>query len=68
LDVSGGVGVGVGVGECQKHGKLDNKEHHILYTSLYISRMIKSSKVRWTGHVAYVTTTKIVLDNFGRKT
>jgi hypothetical protein len=41
--------------------KLDNNELHILYCSLYISRMIISRKVKWIGHVAYMGTIKIFL-------
>jgi hypothetical protein len=32
--------------------KLHNEEHHNLYSSLSIIRMIKSRGMRWAGHVA----------------
>jgi hypothetical protein len=32
--------------------KLHNEELHNLYSSLNIIRMIKSSRMRWAGHVA----------------
>jgi hypothetical protein len=32
--------------------KLHNEELHILYSSPYIIRQIKSSRMRWVGHVA----------------
>jgi hypothetical protein len=32
--------------------KLHNEELHNLYSSPSIIRMIKSSRMRWTGHVA----------------
>jgi hypothetical protein len=32
--------------------KLHNEELHILYSSPTIIRMIKSKRMRWTGHVA----------------
>jgi hypothetical protein len=32
--------------------KLHNKEHHNLYSSPSIIRMIKSRRMSWTGHVA----------------
>jgi hypothetical protein len=32
--------------------KLHNEEHHIVYSSPYIIRMIKSRWVRWAWHVA----------------
>jgi hypothetical protein len=31
--------------------KLHNEEHHNLYSSPSIIRMIKSSRMRWAGHV-----------------
>jgi hypothetical protein len=31
---------------------LHNDEHHILYSSPNIVRVIKSRRVRWAGHVA----------------
>jgi hypothetical protein len=34
--------------------KLHNEELHNLYSSPCIIRMIKSSKVRWAGHVARI--------------
>jgi hypothetical protein len=33
-------------------GKLHNEEHHNLYLSPSIIRMIKSMRMRWAGHVA----------------
>jgi hypothetical protein len=33
--------------------KLDNDELHSLYSSPNIVRVIKSSRVRWAGHVAH---------------
>jgi hypothetical protein len=33
-------------------GKLHNEEFHNLYSSSNIIRMIKSKRMRWTGHVA----------------
>jgi hypothetical protein len=35
-------------------GKLDNEELHNLYCSPSIIRIIKSRRMRWTGHVAQV--------------
>jgi hypothetical protein len=32
--------------------KLHNEELHILYSSLDITRQIKSKRMRWAGHVA----------------
>jgi hypothetical protein len=37
-----------GTGECRK---LHNKELHDLYSSPSIIRIIKSRRMRWTGHV-----------------
>jgi hypothetical protein len=34
--------------------KLHNKELHDLYTSPGVIRVIKSSRMRWTGHVARI--------------
>jgi hypothetical protein len=34
--------------------KLDNDEHHSLYSSLNIVRVIKSRRMRWVGHVAHM--------------
>jgi hypothetical protein len=31
---------------------LHNKEVHILYSSPSVIRMIKSSRIRWVGHIA----------------
>jgi hypothetical protein len=31
--------------------KLHNEEHHNLYSSSNITRMIKLRRIRWTGHV-----------------
>jgi hypothetical protein len=33
--------------------KLHNKELHNLYHSPNINRMIKSRRIRWTGHIAH---------------
>jgi hypothetical protein len=40
--------------------KLHNEELHDLYSSPNIIRMIKSNRVRWTGHVARVGETRNV--------
>jgi hypothetical protein len=32
--------------------KLHNEEHHYLYSSPSIIRIMKSSRMRWAGHVA----------------
>jgi hypothetical protein len=34
--------------------KLHNDELHSLYSSLNIVRVVKSRKMRWVGHVAYM--------------
>jgi hypothetical protein len=34
--------------------KLHNEEFHSLYSSPGITRMIKSSRMRWAGHVARI--------------
>jgi hypothetical protein len=34
------------------HRKLHNEELHSLYSSPSVSRMIKSRRMRWAGHVA----------------
>jgi hypothetical protein len=34
--------------------KLHNDEHHSLYSSLSIVRVIKSRRMRWVGHVACI--------------
>jgi hypothetical protein len=34
--------------------KLHNKEHHNLYSSPSIIRMIESRKIRWAWHVEYM--------------
>jgi hypothetical protein len=34
--------------------KLHNEEHHILYSSPNIIRQIKSSRMKWAGHVAHM--------------
>jgi hypothetical protein len=34
--------------------KLHNEEHHNLYSSPNIIRMVKSRKMRWVGHVACI--------------
>jgi hypothetical protein len=39
-------------GENRSWRKLHNDEFHGLYSSLNIVRMIKSRRMRWTGHVA----------------
>jgi hypothetical protein len=36
----------------EKWRKLHNEEHHDLYPSPSIIRILKSRRVRWTGHVA----------------
>jgi hypothetical protein len=38
--------------------KLHNEELHNLYSSLNISRLIKSRRMRWAGHVARVGETR----------
>jgi hypothetical protein len=35
-------------------GKLHNDEFHGLYSSRYIINLIKSWRMRWAGHVAYM--------------
>jgi hypothetical protein len=39
-------------------GKLHNEELHNLYCSASIIRMIKSRRMRWTGHVARMGETR----------
>jgi hypothetical protein len=34
--------------------KLHNEELHILYSSPRISRIMKSRRVRWAGHIAHM--------------
>jgi hypothetical protein len=34
--------------------RLYNEEHHNLYSSPNIVRVMKSSRIRWAGHVAYM--------------
>jgi hypothetical protein len=46
--------------------KLHNEGLHNLYTSPNISRMIKSRRMRWVGHVALMGN-KIFVQNFGWK-
>jgi hypothetical protein len=38
--------------EDKSWGKLHNDEHHSLYSSPNIVRVIKSRRMRWAGHVA----------------
>jgi hypothetical protein len=40
-----------GTGEWRK---LHSEELHILYSFPYIIRQLKSSRMRWVGHVAYI--------------
>jgi hypothetical protein len=46
--------------------KLHNDEHHNLYTSLKIVMVIKSRKMKWARHVAYIREARIA-QNFWLK-
>jgi hypothetical protein len=35
-------------------GKLNNKDLHNFYSSRNITRMVKSRRVRWAGHIAHM--------------
>jgi hypothetical protein len=47
--------------------KLHNEEHHNLYSSPNLIRMIKSRRMRWTGHVARMGATRIAYRILVRK-
>jgi hypothetical protein len=40
--------------------KLYNEELHKIYSSQYITRIIKSRRMKWTGHVARMKAKRIV--------
>jgi hypothetical protein len=40
--------------------KLHNEAINYLYSSINIVREIRSRRMRWTGHVAFITTCKMM--------
>ena len=44
--------IGTNMNKIRERKRLHNEEHHGLYRSPNIGWMIKSRRLRWTGHVA----------------
>jgi hypothetical protein len=51
-------------GECRK---LHSEELHILYSSSYFIRRMKSRRMRWAGHVTCIEEEERIVQGFGGK-